>query len=94
MSDDAFEPFDEWKCWRASTGMVAGFIGLVVSAAKLFGYVIDPEVQKSLIDLIVLLITIACFLGALYGRFFARTQIGTPEFKDKLRALFRKPEVK
>jgi hypothetical protein len=88
------DPFEQWKCWYASKGMWSALIGLIASSATLFGYVIKPEYQQHLTDLLTLISIMVCFGVSLYSRFFADTQIGKPEFKDKLRNLFRKPEVK
>jgi hypothetical protein len=81
---------DQWKCWYASKGIWSALVGLITSVATLFGYAIKPEYQQHLIDLLTLITIVVCFAGTLVGRFFAKAQIGTPQFHDKLRNLFRK----
>lgn len=79
-----------WKCWYASRALWSVIVGLVISSAKLFGFIIEPSYQQSLTDLLTLITMIVCFIGAGYGRFFAKSRIGTPEFHKKLQSLFKR----
>lgn len=81
---------DGWKCWYASRSLWSVIVGLFISSAKLFGFIIEPSYQQSLIDLLTLITMIVCFIGAGYGRFFAKSRIGTPEFHEKLQSLFKR----
>lgn len=83
----------DWKCWYASRGIWSALVGLITSSATLFGYVFKPEYQQSLIDLLTLSTIVVCFAGSLYGRFFAKARIGTPEFHDKLKTLTNREDI-
>lgn len=73
-----------WKCWYQSKGICFPLAGLILSACKLFWPTITQASQQSLADLISLIIMAFCFAGAIWGRFFAKTRIGTPELHAKI----------
>jgi hypothetical protein len=90
MSEPVQPALTGWKCWYASRGMWSAIVGLLASSATLVGYVIKPEYQQHLTDLLTLITIAVCFLGSAYGRFFAKTRIGKPQFHEWLQSLFNK----
>jgi len=80
----------DFKCWYQSRTIWSVIIGLAVSSAKLFGFIIDPLYAQSLTDFLTLITIIVCFIGAGYGRFFAKFRIGAPEFHEKLQSFLKR----
>lgn len=68
-------PLTAEKPWYTSKTMLASVIGFLVTALGLVGVQIDPELQGTILEIVVQLGALVAFVVAAWGRWTAETKL-------------------